>query len=201
VPTLTVPEPPFLSLLVSGGHTSLYTVTAWGKINLVCETMDDAVGECFDKVAKIMGLEYPGGIKIERLAREYKEGKYEQSDLVQFVKYPKHESFSYSGLKTAVLNFVNREKMAGREIDIPYMSASFQHEAMMQLVDRCISIMKERDIKTICVCGGVSANGYLRLKMQEAAKEIGGEAIFPKMEYCTDNAAMIGAAAILGCRL
>ena len=184
---------PFLSLLVSGGHTSLYKVKKWNDIGLLCETSDDAVGECFDKVAKILGLEYPGGVKIEKLAKEYK------GELITFVTKPsKKDGFSYSGLKTAVLNFVQKNATGGVGFSLPHICASFQHEAIMQLVDKSVQMMKAHNINTICVCGGVSANGYLREKMTDAVTGLGGRVIFPEMQYCTDNAAMVGMAAILG---
>ena len=220
---------PFLSLLVSGGHTALYLVKSWQNIKLLCQTMDDAVGECFDKVAKILGLEYPGGVKIQNLGMEYLK-KNKSPDLIQFISNPsKKDGFSYSGLKTAVLNYVKKLE-AGEKLSqtppskkggdrrqavgdvILRICASFQHEAIMQLVDKCREYMAKYKItrasstrldmqsslssdnsyaiKNLCVCGGVSANAYLREKLPNA--------IFPKFEYCTDNAAMVGAAAILG---
>ena len=186
---------PFMSLLVSGGHTSLYLVKSWQDIKLVCETMDDACGEAFDKVAKILGLEYPGGVKIQELSKKHK------GDLMTFVKSNKLDGFSYSGLKTAVLNYVNREKQMGKEIDIPFVCASFQHEAVMQLVNKSMEGMKKHNVKLLCVCGGVSANEYLRDQMAISTGKIGGKVIFPKMEYCMDNAAMIGAVALLGVKI
>jgi len=176
------PEPPFLTLLVSGGHTSLYKVTAWDNIELLCETADDAVGEAFDKVAKLLGLGYPGGPAIAKEAE-----KYQGKDFIQFVNKPnKKDGFSYSGLKTAVLNYLQKNK----DFNVARLAASFQHEAIMQLVDKCKSEMKRHNIETLCVCGGVAANKYLREHLPFA--------YFPAMEYCTDNAAMIGAAAVLG---
>ena len=192
---------PFLALLVSGGHTALYRVHAWNNIQLVCQTADDAVGECFDKVAKILGLEYPGGVKIEKLSNEYLKTN-DAKDLITFVQKPtKKDGFSYSGLKTAVLNHVNKLKQNNQSIDVGKLCASFQHEAIMQLVDKTKQIMRTENIKTIGICGGVSANGYLRQQMAHMVAELGGVVISPEMQYCTDNAAMIGAAAVLGARL
>jgi N6-L-threonylcarbamoyladenine synthase len=193
-------KPPFISLLVSGGHTALYNVKAWDKIELLCTTQDDAVGEAFDKVAKLLGLPYPGGVQIEKLATGATTAE-RRIDLITFVKHPKHDAFSYSGLKTAVLGYVNREKAANRPIDIPHICASFQHEAVMQLVMRSVEMMKKQDTKILCVCGGVSANGYLREKMQYAVAQLGGRVFFPSLEYCGDNAAMAGVAAILNCKI
>ena len=195
---LTTPSarPPFLSLLVSGGHSSLYRVKAWNDIELLCETGDDAVGEAFDKVAKLLGLPYPGGPQISRQAEQ------NSAQLMTFVKSPtKKDGFSYSGLKTAVLTYVNKEKQAGREIDVPFVAASFQHEAVMQLVDKCVAELQRTGMNTLCVCGGVAANKYLREKMKIACEAIGAEVHFPAMEFCTDNAAMIAAAAILGVKI
>jgi len=172
--------PPFLCLLVSGGHTSLYKVNKWNDIKLLVQTADDAVGECFDKVAKMLGLEYPGGVQIARQALNANP----DAPLIQFVKNPRHDGFSYSGLKTAVLNHLQKNST-----EKALICASFQHEAIMQLVDRSNQALQKHNIKTLCVCGGVSANQYLRNKLPDA--------IFPKFEYCTDNAAMIAAAAIL----
>ncbi|MCL2229254.1 MAG: tRNA (adenosine(37)-N6)-threonylcarbamoyltransferase complex transferase subunit TsaD [Firmicutes bacterium] len=178
-------KPPFLSLVVSGGHTAIYSVKKWGAISLVMQTMDDAVGEAFDKVAKLLGLGLPGGVHIERLAKEY------TGELITFVKHPRADGFTYSGLKTAVMNYTNK-------IDVPKICASFQHEAVMQLVSRTIEEMKKSGQRKLAVSGGVSANGYLRDLMSKAVAEIGGTVFFPEQKYCTDNAAMIGAAAILG---
>ena len=170
---------------------------AWDKIELLCETADDAVGECFDKVAKMLGLPYPGGVQIEKLALEHT-----CRGPITFVHNPcKKDGFSYSGLKTAVLTYINKEKQSGRELDIPHICASFQREAIMQLVDKCVAELKKAKIKTLCVCGGVSANGYLRKRMQAECSDIGVQVFFPEMQYCTDNAAMIGAAAVLGVKI
>jgi N6-L-threonylcarbamoyladenine synthase len=192
---------PFMSLLASGGHTTLYLVKSWQGITPLAQTIDDACGEAFDKVAKILGLEYPGGVKIEALAKQY------NGDFIQFVKHPKRgDNFTYSGLKTAVLSYVNsiknspfKEGGGTRSVsgDVPQICASFQHEAIMQLVTKTIAMMRRHNVKDLCVCGGVSANGYLRAQMTCAAAEIGATVIFPKFEYCTDNAAMIAAAAAL----
>jgi len=213
-------KPPFLSLLVSGGHTCLYKVKTWQDIELLCETSDDAVGEAFDKVAKLLVLGYPGGPAISKNAELFTHpvtpaachpSNLEGNTYVKFVHQPsKKDGFSYSGLKTAVLNYVNRArviasapvaerpaKQSHGNIDIPHICASFQHEAVMQLVDKCIEYLKRFKMKTLCVCGGVAANKYLRERMTEACAAIGAKVYFPEMQYCTDNAAMIGAAVVL----
>jgi len=171
---------PFLCLLVSGGHTALYHVKSWDNIHLLTQTIDDAVGEAFDKVGKILGLEYPAGPKIETLALQ------NTAPLITFVKNNKCKQFTYSGLKTSVLHYKDKT-------NIPNICASFQHEAVSQLVTRTREWQRKLGVNTVCVCGGVSANKYLRAQLPDA--------IFPPFEYCTDNAAMVGAAAILGVKI
>jgi N6-L-threonylcarbamoyladenine synthase len=196
----------------------LYIVRAWDDIRLLRETVDDAVGETFDKVAKMLGLEYPGGAKIEKHAAEYR-----GTDFIKFIGQgtgrPK-DFFTYSGLKTAVLSYLQKSpplagtpfteqsgaRFSQREVltkgaELPRICASFQREAVAQLVDHSISMLKKHDIKTLAVCGGVSANNYLRKTISDAAAEIGACVIFPPMEYCTDNAAMVGAAALLNAKI
>jgi N6-L-threonylcarbamoyladenine synthase len=204
---LTNPQirPPFVSLVVSGGHTSLYCVESEErkaksekcalKIKLIEQTMDDAAGEAFDKVAKILGLPYPGGPEISRAA----EGC---ADDIRFVANPNYckDGFSYSGLKTAVLNYVNRKKQRGEAIDVGSVAASFQREAVEQLVAKCIAVLKKTGIKTLSICGGVSANRLLRNEIERAAAEIGAVVLMPELSLCVDNAAMVAAAAILDIR-
>jgi N6-L-threonylcarbamoyladenine synthase len=189
-------RPPFLSLLISGGHTVVYKVVRWDDIRLICETSDDACGEAFDKTAKILGLGYPGGVRVEELAEKYSGENY-----ITFVANPsKKQGFSYSGLKTAVLTYVNKKKAKGEELDLPLICASFQREVAEELVSKCVAELKKNAYRTLCVCGGVSANKYLRTCIKDAVQSIGAVAYFPEAEYCTDNAAMIGSAAILGAR-
>jgi N6-L-threonylcarbamoyladenine synthase len=193
---IEVAKPPFVALLVSGGHTSLYRVQEWKKIQQITETVDDACGEAFDKVAKFLGLPYPGGVQIEKLAREYEESG--GRDFIQFVKFAKSAGkkiFSFSGLKTAVVTHVNREKAAGRTINIAQIAASFQREAVAQLVAITLDALKKSHLKTLAVCGGVSANAYLRAALENAVSALGVRVIFPAMQFCTDNAAMVGVCA------
>ena len=188
------PKFPILSLLVSGGHTALYLVRAWSDIQLVTQTADDAIGEAFDKVAKILGLPYPGGVRIEALAREYCGG-----DHVKFVQKPsKKESFSFSGLKTAVLSYLSK----ATERDLPFICASFQREATAQLTSIIIKYLAQNpSIKTLFVGGGVSANQYIRATITDAIAPYGVSVYFPQPEFCTDNAAMVALAAYFGAEM
>jgi len=185
---------PHLALVVSGGHTSLYKVSKGGRVQLVEQTLDDAVGEAFDKVARVFGLPYPGGPSIEKEAANDRE-----SEFVKFVAKPNYkiEGFSYSGLKTAVLNYVNRVRQRGEDIDVPYLAASFQHEAVTQLVFKVLRALKETKIKTLYVSGGVSANEYLRKALTEECDKVGVFVAYPHKSLCGDNAAMIAAASVL----
>jgi len=182
-----------LALVVSGGHTALYNVTATGKVTLLESTMDDAVGEAFDKVARILGLPYPGGPSIEAKAKEYN-----GNDLIKFIAYPNYhkQGFSYSGLKTAVLNYVNTLKQKEQAIDVPKIAASFQQEAINQLIYKCERMLSKTKHKTLCVSGGVSANSILRTQLEKVCANIKSAVYFPHKSLSGDNAAMIAAAAI-----
>jgi N6-L-threonylcarbamoyladenine synthase len=177
-------RPPFRALVVSGGHTSIYKVQSSKSVKLVSSTTDDACGEAFDKVAKVLGLPYPGGPEISRLASQFNG----ETDLVFMpnANYKKSKDFSYSGLKTAVLNYVNRKRQAGEILNLPEICFAFQREAIGQLVTKCN--LAGQDLP-LAVCGGVAANAYLRTQFPDA--------YFPDAGLCGDNAAMIGAAAIL----
>lgn len=186
------PEFPLICLIVSGGHTMLVKMLDHGQYVLLGNTRDDAVGEAFDKVARTMGLGYPGGPLIDKIAKEGRK---------DFIDFPRASlekgsyDFSYSGLKSAVLNWINREKMQGRDLPLADLAASFQEAAIDILVDKTIAAAKEEGIKSIITAGGVSANSRLRELLKEEADKEGMEVFFPAMEFCTDNAAMIGAAA------
>lgn len=174
--------PPFLALVVSGGHTALYKVHTFKKISLLASTTDDACGEAFDKVAKVLGLPYPGGPEISKQAAKFNRN----TDLIFMpnANYKKTKDFSYSGLKTAVLNYVNRKKQKNEPLDIPAICYAFQREAIGQLVAKT-----PKSNLPLTICGGVAANAYLREQFPGA--------FFPEPGLCGDNAAMIGAAAIL----
>lgn len=184
-PTL---EPPFICLLASGGHTYILKVNAFDDMEIMGETQDDAVGEAFDKVARVIGLPYPGGPEIDRLAREgspvYK--------LPRAFKGESHLNFSYSGLKTAVINLVANTKARGGRINPADLACSFQTEATGVLIDHTIEATKRTGIKTICLAGGVGANSALRDGLTKAGQKAGYKVLLPPRSLCTDNAAMIG---------
>ena len=183
-------QPPFLCLLVSGGHTLIYQIDADWQTHLLISTADDAVGEAFDKVARVLGMQYPGGPKISQTANM-------DLSFTPFIsKFPK-DVFSYSGLKTAVLNFVNHERQMGHKLDLPQICANFQFCAVKQLLDQSVKLIKQQSIKSFAICGGVSANRYLREQFQTTCDTLGVKLFLPKPELCGDNAAMIAAAAIL----
>jgi len=182
-------QTPFVCLVVSGGHTSLYKVESSLKCKVLSETLDDACGEAFDKVAKVLGLGYPGGPAIASQAENYKQRKQNESCNLADLKlfnynpiYSKNANFSYSGLKSAVIDYVKKNP----DYDIAEVCAVFQHEAIEQLVVKSKAINGELPL---AVCGGVAANEYLRAALPDA--------YFPRKELCGDNAAMIAAAAII----
>ena len=181
-------EPPFVCLIVSGGHTALVEQTDYTTRKLIGTTTDDAIGEAFDKVARECGLEYPGGPNIQRLAAEGNAN-------IKFVTKPheKHKdyNFSYSGLKTAVINYMHNASQRGESVNVPDVCASFQKEAVEQVVNKTIDACKKLGHKKIVLAGGVSANLALRSEMGEAAKKIGANVYYPQINLCTDNAAMI----------
>ncbi|MGD9901673.1 MAG: tRNA (adenosine(37)-N6)-threonylcarbamoyltransferase complex transferase subunit TsaD [Spirochaetales bacterium] len=184
-------EPPFVCLVVSGGHTALLKVTDYLNHTLISSTLDDAVGEAYDKVARVLGLGYPGGPVIDKLAKEGQNN-------IQFVnsaKLGKLNGFSYSGLKTAVINYINTLKQKGEELPINNICASFQASAIDILIDRAIKTAKKQKLNKIVLAGGVSANSYLRAEMKNRAQKEDLEVYFPPLIMCTDNAAMIGAQA------
>lgn len=184
-------QPPMLCLLVSGGHTILYQVNQNWENKMLCTTADDAVGEAFDKVARVLGLAYPGGPKISQYANM-------ELPIVPILnKFPKN-CFSYSGLKTAVLNYINHEKQKGNQINLPEICANFQYCAVSQLLTKVREYLQQTQIKTLGICGGVSANQYLRDQITVMCKELGVQLFLPRPELCGDNAAMIAAAAVLG---
>lgn len=183
--------PSYLCLLASGGHTAILKVNDYENVENLCSSRDDAAGEAFDKVARILGLPYPGGPEIERLA---KEGR-----VVYDFPKPKHNGFealyfSYSGLKTNVINLVHKMDQNGEEIPRADVAASFQDAAVGQLIDTLKAVIERDRISKIAIAGGVSANAELRRRADEL-KSWGVEVFYPKLCYCTDNAAMIGAAA------
>ena len=183
-------EYPLLALIVSGGHTELLVMEDDYKFKLLGETMDDAIGEAFGKVARVVGLSYPGGPNIERLALE---GKHTYNLPKPVMDEDYH--FSYSGLKSAVINLVHNETQRGNPIRKTDLARSFQDVAIDELVRKVELAFKNTGIKRLVIAGGVSANKYLKSEMQKLCDEYHAEQFIPRMLYCTDNAAMIGAAA------
>ncbi|HEY8418829.1 MAG TPA: tRNA (adenosine(37)-N6)-threonylcarbamoyltransferase complex transferase subunit TsaD [Clostridia bacterium] len=181
-------EPPFLGAVVSGGHTELVDIKDYTHYEILGSTLDDAAGEAFDKVARVLGLGYPGGPKIDKLA---KEGKHS----IEFFKTAKMISdeyaFSYSGLKTAVVNYIHNAKQRGEEINIPDICASFTYYALEPIVQKAFDAAKKLGYQNIALAGGVAANSYLRQRFEEMGTKHGIKVYIPKLEYCTDNAAMV----------
>lgn len=184
-------EPPFLCLVVSGGHTHLVIVKDYGEYEILGRTMDDAAGEAFDKVARAVGLGYPGGPKIDRAAREG------NPDAIHFPRGKVSDSafdFSFSGLKSAVLNYLNTEEMAGRSICVPDVAASFQRSVVEVLVGHAMAAAKEYHCSRFALAGGVASNSALRAAAKEACEANGITFYCPPPILCTDNAAMIACA-------
>lgn len=185
-------EPPFTCLIVSGGHTYLVYARDFADYELVGRTRDDAAGEAFDKVARSLGLPYPGGPFIDKLA---KEGNPHAINFPRVFLEDGSYDFSFSGLKTAVLNYLNQEKQKGEEILVEDIAASFQEAVLEVLVEKSFRLSKERNSNKIVISGGVAANDGLRKIMEERGRKEGVEIYYPSKILCTDNAAMIGSAA------
>ena len=184
--------PPYMALVVSGGHSHLVYVSDYGKYEIMGHTRDDAAGEAYDKVARAIGMGYPGGPKIDAAAKKG------NPDAVKFPRVFLEEDsydFSFSGLKSAVLNYINHAKMMGEEINVPDLAASFQNAVVEVLVSRTIEAAKQHGYKRVAIAGGVASNSALRAGMEKACKEAGIQFFHPSPIFCTDNAAMIGAAA------
>ncbi len=181
---------PLITLIVSGGHTQLFYMKRDYTFKLLGETLDDAIGECYDKVAKVLGEKYPGGPNVERLAKEGQED-YNFSVPMNDDTY----NFSYSGLKSNVLNFINTRKMRNEEIDKASVAYSFQKTAVKEVCNKVEKALKEHEALQLVVAGGVSANNYLREELQKICDVYKVKLAIPSLKYCTDNAAMIGAAA------
>lgn len=185
-------EPPYLCLVVSGGHTHLVIVKDYSEFEILGRTRDDAAGEAYDKVARAIGLGYPGGPKIDRLSKEG------NPDAIVFPKAKVADApydFSFSGLKSAVLNYLNHARMQNQEINEADVAASFQKAVVEVLVDHTMLAAKDFGIQKIAMAGGVASNSTLRAAMEKACDKRGYSLYRPSPVYCTDNAAMIGAAA------
>ena len=184
-------KPPFISLVISGGHTHIVYVEDYGKFKILGKTRDDACGEAFDKVARTIGLKYPGGPEIDKLA---KTGDKYAIELPRVMIDTDDYDFSFSGLKSAVLNFVNKNKMTNVLFKNEDLAASFQQAVSDVLVFKTIKACKENNIKILTLAGGVSANSFLRKSMQDACDKEGIKLCVPSLKLCTDNAGMIGCA-------
>jgi N6-L-threonylcarbamoyladenine synthase len=185
-------EPPFLCLIVSGGHSHLAYVKDYGEYEIMGKTRDDAVGEAFDKVARAMGLGYPGGPIIDQLAKQG------DADAIHFPRvYLENDSydFSFSGLKSAVLNYLNSQRQKEEAIKVEDVAASFQQAVMEVLIHKTLEGAREKNVGKIVLAGGVAANSALREGLKKRAETLGLEVKYPSLELCTDNAAMIGCAA------
>ena len=181
-------EPPFVASLLSGGHTMLVHVRAWGDYEVLGETLDDAVGEAFDKVAKALGLGYPGGPVISRLA---KTGNPRAVDFPRAMMHSHDYRFSLSGLKTAVITYINAENAAGRAINLPDLAASFEAAVIDVQVSKAVAAVKACGVRDFCAGGGVTANPELRAAYEKAFARRGVRVTLPPADACTDNAAMI----------
>lgn len=181
-------KPPFVCLIASGGHSAVAIAKGYNELEILGESVDDAAGEAFDKVARVLGLGYPGGPLIEKLAEQ-------GSPVIDFPKAFKNKpqlNFSYSGLKTAVINYIRNRESKGETVNKADVAASFQKTALEMLIDNCIKAAAEKGFKQICIAGGVGANSVLRKGVEKKASELDINVHYPKNLYCTDNAAMIG---------
>ena len=185
-------KPPFVSLVVSGGHTFIVHVKDYGEYEVLGQTRDDAAGEAYDKVARAIGLGYPGGPKIDKLAKEG------NPDAIAFPRANFHEEtldFSFSGVKSAVLNYINKCNMQKKEYNRADIAASFQKSVVEVLKDNVFKTCKKKNVNKIAIAGGVASNSALREALIEEGNKREIKILFPKPILCTDNAAMIGAAA------
>jgi N6-L-threonylcarbamoyladenine synthase len=178
-------KPPFVCLLASGGHTAVVLVDGYTTYKVLNCTVDDACGEAFDKVARTMGLEYPGGAKLDKLAQNGQNTLNFKSVVLN------NGNFSYSGLKTAVLNYLNGQKQKGLPINEADVAMSFESAAIDGPVESALSQTKMHNLKSICVAGGVGANSHLRERITKRGKEEGVKVYLPELRFCGDNAAMI----------
>lgn len=185
-------KPPFVSLVVSGGHTFIVHVKDYGKYEVIGQTRDDAAGEAFDKVARAIGLGYPGGPKIDKISKEG------NKNAIEFPKAKFHDDtldFSFSGLKSAVLNYINTCKMKDIEINVADVAASFQKAVIDVLKENVFLTCERKKVDKIAIAGGVASNSTLREELIKEGKKKGVKILFPDRILCTDNAAMIGSAA------
>jgi len=185
-------QPPFLCLVVSGGHTMIVHVKDYTDMEILGGTLDDAAGECFDKVARVLGMPYPGGAALDKAASTGDETKY---DLPRSKPGENPYNMSFSGLKTAALNLIHHAEQVGEELDTPSLCASFSAAVSDTLVPRVVRALQETGLRKIAVAGGVAANSRIRRDIMSAAQTLGAEVYMPPLSLCGDNAAMIGAQA------
>ena len=185
-------EPPFLCLVVSGGHTMFVEVRDYTDMRILGTTLDDAAGECFDKVARVLGMPYPGGAALDKAAKLGDERKY---TLPRSKPGENPYNMSFSGLKTAALNLIHHAEQVGEELDIPSLCAAFSAAVSDTLVPRAVMALKETGYRKIAVAGGVAANSRIRADLLAAVKGLGAEVYMPPLSLCGDNGAMIGAQA------
>ncbi len=182
-------EPPFLCLVASGGHSHIVEVQDWCRYRVLGRTVDDAAGEAFDKVARTLGLPYPGGPSVSQAARDGDPHAYKLPVPHVEGKY----NVSFSGLKTAVINEVHNAEQRGEAISVADMAASFQERIAQILAKKLLSAAADTGAKTVCLAGGVAANGRLRQLVNDGAQKLGAKVLLPALKYCGDNAAMIAA--------
>ncbi len=185
-------EPPFLCLVVSGGHTMIVEVKDYTDMNILGTSLDDAAGECFDKVARVLGMPYPGGAALDRASQQGDETKY---TLPRSKPGENPYNMSFSGLKTAALNLIHHAQQVGEEIDIPSLCASFSAAVSDTLVPRMVMAMEQTGYRKVAVAGGVAANSRIRRDILAAAQQLGAQVYMPPLGLCGDNGAMIGAQA------
>lgn len=180
-------EPPFVCLVASGGHSHIVHVTDYGKFEIMGRTRDDAAGEAFDKIARVIGLGYPGGPLVEQAAKLGDKNK------ISFprVKFENGMDFSFSGVKTAVMNYMHHAEQKNEEVNINDVAASFQEAVTDVLAKNTIYAAKLKGVKTICIAGGVASNSYLRKSLESLANKDSISVLYPPPILCTDNAAMI----------
>lgn len=185
-------KPPFLCLVVSGGHTMFVDVQDYTRMEILGSTLDDAAGECFDKVGRVLGMPYPGGAALDRAASQGDESKY---DLPRAKPGQNPYDMSFSGLKTATLNLIHHAEQVGEKVDVNSLCAAFCAAVSDTLVPRAIMALEQTGYRKLAVAGGVAANSRIRADLTAAAEKLGAEVFLPPLSLCGDNAAMIGAQA------
>lgn len=185
--------PPYMCLIASGGHTAIAKVEDYDNVEIIGSTVDDACGEAFDKVARVLGLCYPGGVEVERLALDGEP----TVDMPLPFKGEDHFNFSYSGLKTAVINYVHNKEQKDEEYSRADVACSFQNRAIGMLVDNTMRAIDKYGMKTVVIAGGVGANKLLRKRMSEEGAKRGIQVVYPPLKLCTDNGAMIASETLL----